>query len=112
MSDRGSGTLLGLVASLLLLSGGAIAGAITSLTATHQRASVAADLSALAAAQAGCHEAARVAILNGGVVVSCDIEGSDAIVEVEFPGPSVLSRLGVQNIRVSASARAGQQQVE
>ena len=71
-----------------------------------------ADLSALAAAQAGCHEATRVAVLNGGVVVSCDIEGPDAIVEVELPGPDVLSRLGVQNVRMSASARAGQQQVE
>ena len=112
MSDRGSGTRLGLVASLLLLGGGAMAGAVAGIAVAHQRASVAADLSALAAAQVDCRAAARVADRNGAALISCVLDGSDAIVELATPGPAVLARLGIDGIRVRASARAGQQQVE
>lgn len=107
MSDRGSGTLLGILAALLILSGGVVAGALAALAVAHQHASVAADLGALAAARKGCSDAERVIQLNGAQVVTCSRHGSDSVVEVEVSAPDILARLGVPPLRVGASARAG-----
>lgn len=105
--DRGSGTLLGMLAAMLMLCGGLIAWCIAGLAVAHQRASVAADLGALAAARAGCVAATRVVQSNGGGVDSCSEMGGDAIVAVSVPGPQFLERLGLSPVRVRSSARAG-----
>lgn len=105
--DRGSGTLLGMLAAMLVLCGGAVAWCIAGLAVAHQHASVAADLGALAAARAGCDAAARVVRSNGAAVESCSDAGGDATVTVSAPGPQFLERLGLAPVRVRGSARAG-----
>ena len=105
--DRGSGTLLGLVAAVLLAGGGIVAWSLAGLAVAHQRASVAADLAALAAARVDCAAANAVADANGGRLDACDIDGGDAVVTVSVAGPTALDRLGVPSTRVTASARAG-----
>lgn len=105
--DRGSGTLLGLLAALLVMCGGAVAWSFAGLAVTHQRASVSADLAAIAAAQSGCSAAQRVAEANGATLEECSLEGSDAVVAVSVPGPRALMRLGLPAVRMSGSARAG-----
>lgn len=105
--DRGSGTLLGMLAAMLMLCGGVIAWCIAGLAVAHQHASVAADLGALAAARAGCDAAVLVVQSNGAAVESCADTGGDAIVAVSVPGPQFLERLGLAPVRVSDSARAG-----
>ncbi|MGA1501838.1 MAG: pilus assembly protein TadG-related protein, partial [Candidatus Nanopelagicales bacterium] len=51
--DRGVGTVLGVILGVAVLSSGIVVGALVSVHVTHQRASVAADLAALAAAAHG-----------------------------------------------------------
>ena len=107
MSDRGSGTLLGLVFALVILSGGVISWCLVSIAVAHQRAMAAADLGALAAASAGCDEAARVVRVNGGQMEACVVEGADMVIEVSMPSPGPMARLGLPAVRVQSAARAG-----
>jgi secretion/DNA translocation related TadE-like protein len=97
------------VIPLLLLLGGVVASA-TAVAATRHRAEGAADLAALAAAhhalegdRAACAAAEHVAQANGADVLSCRLEGADAVVEVASRLPGRLSPLG----QVHGKARAG-----
>ncbi len=91
--DRGVGTVLGLALGIALLAGGAVITGLVSISVGHQRAAVAADLAALAAAAHGCADAERVALAQGALTVSCDVDGTDVVVAVAMPPPEFLSRL-------------------
>ena len=88
-------------------AGLALAGALV----TRQRAEAAADLAALAGAQAllrggdACGTARRVAAAGRASVVACQPVGTAVHLVVEVPLPGVLGRLDVPPAR--ARARAG-----
>lgn len=109
--DRGVGTLLGLVLALVLMGTGTIVAGIVSATVAHQRAAVAADLAALAAAARDCGHAERVARAQGAVAFACERDGADAVVTVGIPAPPLLDRLarwsGRQSPALSSTSRAG-----
>jgi secretion/DNA translocation related TadE-like protein len=109
--DRGVGTVLGVMLGAILLAAGVVAGALVSVSVGHQRASVAADLAALAAASHGCDAAEAVARAQGAVGVTCSAEGADAVVTVALPPPVMLQRIaawtGHEAPAIASSARAG-----
>ena len=109
--DRGVGTVLGLALGAVLLSAGAVVAALVSLSIAHQRAGVAADLAAIAAATQGCPAAERVALAQGAIGVACGLEGSDAVVTVAMPAPPFLARVagwtGHEPPVIPRSSRAG-----
>jgi secretion/DNA translocation related TadE-like protein len=97
---------LAVVATLLVLTVGCcVAG---SAVVTHRRAQAAADLAALAAAQAlqdtgaGCAAAAATAVANGARLEDCRVVGLDAVVTVRAEGPALLGAVALR-----ARARAG-----
>lgn len=110
--DRGSGTVLVLALCALLVSGALAVGLLSAALTARHRASVAADLAALAAAdalsgrQAGdpCELAERVAHRNGGTLTQCvsDQDGS-VVVEVLVRPRQGEEVLGPARVR----ARAG-----
>jgi secretion/DNA translocation related TadE-like protein len=93
--------LLGVVAAVVAVVGGAVA--------DQRRAASAADLAALAGAQAvqhggdGCRAADAVARRNGASVASCRLEGEVVVLRVTGPARSFLGR----RVRAASSARAG-----
>lgn len=113
--DRGSGTVLGLAASAVLMVAALLAWTITAGVAAHQRASVAADLAALAAARGAdgpdCAVAQRVALANAAALDSCAVEGADVLVRVSVAPPTLVVRLaalaGQSAGRFVATSRAG-----
>jgi len=96
---------LGLVALLVLV--GAVGVAVVGLVAAHRQAQAAADLAALAGAEAAraggepCAEAARIAAANRADLRDCAVDG--AVVEVEVA--VVVDLAGSRGL--SARARAG-----
>jgi secretion/DNA translocation related TadE-like protein len=96
------------MAGLLLLLGMAL-GVVASMVVAHRLAQSAADLAALAGAQAairgedGCAVAARVAADNGARVTACAADGRTVQVSVTTPGPRWLGQTG----DLSARSRAG-----
>lgn len=109
--DHGVGTVLGLALGLVLLASGAVVCALVAIVVGHQRAAVAADLTAVAAAARGCAEAQRVAVGQGAVSVACRTEGGDAVVTVAIPAPEFLARLarwsGHEAPVLASTSRAG-----
>lgn len=109
--DRGVGTVWGLSLGLVLLAAGAVIGALVAITVGHQRAAVAADLAALAAAAHGCPDAERVAFAQGALTVACRTEGVDAVVTVAMPAPDWLARVaqwsGHEAPALASTSRAG-----
>jgi secretion/DNA translocation related TadE-like protein len=109
--DHGVGTVLGLALGLVLLASGAVVCALVAIAVGHQRAAVAADLTAVAAAARGCAEAQRVAVGQGAVSVACRAEGGDAVVTVAIPAPEFLARLarwsGHEAPVLASTSRAG-----
>jgi secretion/DNA translocation related TadE-like protein len=109
--DQGVATLLGLALALVLAGAGVVISGLVAVHVTHQRASVAADLAALAAAARGCDVADRVARAHGAIPMACAVEGSDAVVTVALPAPALLARLaswaGREAPVVPSSSRAG-----
>jgi secretion/DNA translocation related TadE-like protein len=110
--DRGSGTVLVLGLCALLVSGALAVGLLSAALTARHRASVAADLAALAAADAlsgrragePCVLAARVAQRNGGAVTQC-VPDQDGSVVVEV---LVRPRQGAEALgSARARARAG-----
>ena len=103
--------MLGLALGLVLLASGVVVWALVAITVGHQRAAVAADLSAVAAAARGCAEAERVAVAQGAVSVACRTEGGDAVVTVAVPAPEFLARVarwsGHEAPVLASTARAG-----
>jgi len=107
--ERGSGTVVALIAvTVLLFVTTALAGA-TGLVVAQRRAQAAADLVALAGAHGhasgrdACAGAAAVAGHNHSRLVSCRLVGDDVWVEVSVFGPRLLGR----RHDVCAQARAG-----
>lgn len=102
--ERGAGTVLGVVAVSALLVLGLVLAEVAGLVRAHRRAEAAADLAALAAAQAGsCEAAARIATANGATLLGCRVVGHDALVEVGVTP----ARAWAPAARLTAQARAG-----
>ena len=109
--DRGVGTLLGMVLALVLMGAGMIVAGVVSATVAHQRAAVAADLAALAAASRDCDHGERVARAQGAVLFACERDGAEAVVTVGIPAPPLLDRLarwsGQESPALASTSRAG-----
>jgi secretion/DNA translocation related TadE-like protein len=107
--QRGSATLFAVaVLGLLLLVGAALA-VVAAMVQAHRVAQSAADLAALAAAEAAargrdpCAAASRLAAANGASVDRCAVDGYDVTLQVTVDGPHWLG----QRHDLSAQARAG-----
>lgn len=108
-SERGSISplVIGCLGVLLLL--GAALGVVSAMVRAHRDAQSAADLAALAAAQAlgagrdPCAAGTAIAAANRARLVSCAVEGPNARVRVEVDGPHWLG----QRADLAAEARAG-----
>ena len=107
--ERGSGTVLMLAIGLVVLLCGLTVVLWAAISTAHHRASVAADLAALSAAQAmqsgddPCPVAKRIAVGHRAVVERCSTDGEDVTV---VTGVAVeLGSLGRPVVR--AQARAG-----
>lgn len=109
-ADVGSATVWVLTASALVLAAGLVATVLSAAVLARHRAEAAADLGALAAADAAlqgraaaCARAGRVAAAGKAVLVRCVVSNATAEVVVEVPGRGVLGRLAP----ASARSRAG-----
>lgn len=107
--ERGAATILVVaVGSLLLMIGLAMAG-VASVVVAHREAQSAADLAALAGAQAqvrgdaGCAVSRAVARANRARLTGCAVLGSDLVVQVSR---AVRPGFGLR-FDLAASARAG-----
>jgi secretion/DNA translocation related TadE-like protein len=108
-SETGIATIWGLaIIGILILLAAVSAGVVALIGARHQ-AEAAADLSALAGAQAAvdgedaCDAARRIAAANGGSLTRCDVDGEIVEVRVEVDGPRLLGEAWV----LTGRARAG-----
>ena len=112
--DQGSGTVLSLgFMAAIAMAGVLVLAQLQAVMTTHALAG-AADLRALAAAQAhgdACARAERVAQAHRVRLVGCRAAGEDFIVRVESDLPGLVSALlglvQVQAMPIQASARAG-----
>jgi len=84
-------------------------GVAEAMVSDHRRAQAAADLAALAGAQAiqqagdACTAAADIAAANGADLEECQVQGEDVVVTARVTGPRWLGARG----DLSAQARAG-----
>jgi secretion/DNA translocation related TadE-like protein len=107
--ERGSATLFAVSCLAVLLLMGAALGVVTAMVRSHRMAQAAADLSALAAADAvgsardPCAAAAATAAANDARLTTCAVTGREATVDVVVDGPHWLG----QTADLSARARAG-----
>lgn len=108
-SERGSATLFAVAVVGLLVLVGAALGVVAAMVHAHRAAQSAADLAALAGAEAltrgsdPCSTAAAMAGANDARLDSCTVEGSDVRLVVTVAGPHWLG----QRHDLSAQARAG-----
>jgi secretion/DNA translocation related TadE-like protein len=108
-SERGSISPLVVACVGVLLLLGAALGVVSAMVRAHRDAQAAADLAALAVAQAlgagrdPCAAGAAIAAANRARLESCVVEGPDARVRVEVDGPQWLG----QRADLAAEARAG-----
>jgi len=108
-AERGSAPLFAVAVIGVLILVGAALGVVAAMVHAHRVAQAAADLSALAGAQAQgrgrdpCAAAAVVAGANGAALDSCVVEGFGVRVQVTVAGPHWLD----QHHDLSAQARAG-----
>ena len=108
--DRGSASVWVLAAGVVIVAiAAAFASAGSAIVARHQ-AGGAADLAALAGAAyvvegvaPACEEATRVALANGGRLLSCQLDGWDVVVTVAVTPKGPAGLVG----SARASARAG-----
>jgi secretion/DNA translocation related TadE-like protein len=107
--ERGSAAPFAVGAIGLLLFVGAALGVVGAVFVAHRTAQSAADLAALAGADAlqvdgdACAAAARITDRNGATLESCEIAGEDVTVTVRVDGPRWLGQPGDP----VAEARAG-----
>lgn len=109
-AESGSATIWVLAAGGLVLAAGLLAAVLGMAVLTRHRVEAAADLAALAAADAAvfgpgvaCGDARRVAAAGAGTLTTCTLSNGVADVVVVQRGPGVLARLPA----VSARSRAG-----
>ena len=106
---RGSATLFAVACVAVLLLVGSALGVVAAMVRAHRVAQSAADLSALAVADAvgsggdACAAGAAVAAANQARLASCRVAGRDATVTVVVGGPHWLGQVA----NLSADARAG-----
>jgi secretion/DNA translocation related TadE-like protein len=113
-ADRGSGTLLTLAVVIFLLSLIAAVGVFGRYIVVRHRAAAAADLAALAGAQAygtgkdGCAMAKAVAARNGQQLAECSVAGdrTDFVVSVRVTAAAP-TRVPVLPRMITATAAAG-----
>lgn len=112
--DRGAGTVLSLAVLAVVCFATALGFAKAQLILASRQAATAADLSALAGAQAlrdPCGRAAAVAAANGTQLSGCTIAGGDVLVQVIRPMPpitaSLLTSFHLPTPPVTATSRAG-----
>lgn len=107
--ERGAATLFAVSCLAVLLLLGAALGVVTAMVRAHRIAQAAADLAALAAADAitsghdPCAVGQEVAAANGARLDSCVPRGREVVLSVTVPGPHWLG----QTADLSARARAG-----
>lgn len=107
--EQGSATPFAVAVIGLLLFLGAALGVVAAIVVTHRAAQSAADLAALAGADAlqtardPCGPARAIASRNGAVLRSCRVAGEDVTVTVRMDGPRWLGQSG----DLTAIARAG-----
>lgn len=107
--ERGASSLLVLAMCGVVVFLGFGLVAATAIVRTHRSAQAAADLAALAGAEAAVHgraacpTASDLAGRNGSRLVDCTVAGTVVTVEVEVVGPRIVGR----RFDVSAQARAG-----
>jgi secretion/DNA translocation related TadE-like protein len=108
-SESGVATIWGLAIMGILLLLAAVSAGVVSLVGARHQAESAADLAALAGAQAAvnggdaCRSASRIAVANGGDLVACDVQGEIVEVRVEVVSPRLLG----QTWTLTGRARAG-----
>src|SRR5215813_7297224 len=109
-SDRGSATVWLVGASAALATFSLVVVYATGAVLARHRAQAAADLGALAAAtralagaSTACSDAAAVVVANGAAIVSCRIDGVDAIVTTTVKVRGAPPGIGA----ATATARAG-----
>ena len=108
-AERGSATPFAIACLGLLVLLAAALGVVAAMVHAHRRAQSAADLGALATAQAvaagadGCAAGGRVAEANHAAVTSCQVAGREVRLRVEVTGPHWLG----QTADLTAEARAG-----
>jgi secretion/DNA translocation related TadE-like protein len=107
--DHGSATVYASFALVALTSLAVIVSGFTAIAAAKHRAAGAADLAALAGAQAlqrgadPCTSAAELATRNGALLVDCSVAGRVVTVIARTDGPHVLGRAWT----FESAARAG-----
>jgi secretion/DNA translocation related TadE-like protein len=108
-TERGSATLFAVACLAVLVLVAAALGVVAAMVRAHRIAQSAADLAALAVADAvrsgrdPCAAGRSVAEANRALLVSCDLDGADALVTVTVAGPHWLGQVA----DLSARARAG-----
>lgn len=107
--ERGSAVPFAIACLGLLVLLAAALGVVAAMVRAERRAQSAADLGALAAAQAvvhgrdACTAGGRVSAANGATVTSCEVSGREVRLRVEVTGPRWLGQTG----DLAAEARAG-----
>ncbi len=107
--ESGAATVLVVTLVGLLLVVGSALGVVQGMVVAHRRAQSAADLAALAGAEAvavsgaGCPTASRFAEANGARLTACLLDGSDITVTVLVAGPHWLGH----HSELVGTARAG-----
>ena len=107
--ERGSAVPFAIACLGLLVLLAAALGVVAAMVRAERRAQSAADLGALAAAQAAarggdaCAAGGRVSEANGATVTSCQVSGREVRLRVEVTGPRWLGQTG----DLTAEARAG-----
>ncbi|MGH3412861.1 MAG: Rv3654c family TadE-like protein [Marmoricola sp.] len=105
----GAATVVAVAACLLLATVTAACVGAAGIVVSHRRAEAAADLAALAAAQAvqagrhGCAAAQRVGSANGAELTACSVSGFDVTVEVTVTSARLLGH----SVGLAGRARAG-----
>ena len=118
-SDRGSMTLIAVALLSVICIVGVLGLGLAQWAVAAARLSSAADIAALAGANAevdACGRASTAASMNGTTLVACRIEGTDVVATVQAPAPPfairVTTLLGGDASVLQRSARAGQQDLE
>lgn len=107
--QRGSATPFAIACLGLLVLLAAALGVVSAMIHAQRRAQSAADLGALAAAEAlaegadGCAAGGHIAQSNGAAMTSCRVSGREVRLAVEVAGPRWLGQTG----DLAAEARAG-----
>jgi secretion/DNA translocation related TadE-like protein len=108
-SEAGVATMWGLAVMGILLMLAAVSAGVVDLIGARHQAEAAADLAALAGAQAAvdgddaCEAARRIAAANDGVLTSCEVDGEIVEVRVDVDGSRLLGRVWT----LTGRARAG-----